>query len=161
MFSQVNPLFPGPQISRVLEFPSEINRLDLSDPLHTTIFLIFQISFWLIHYELPCWNWYSRKFLIFRALFAEKKDIFFSGFQQKSFYHSIFFSANLALQVRFTNLGTVVAGSFCETYACAVKCRPPRLFQQGKSSFWKIKKEIMLRGEVKRNGPKMTISWHF
>jgi len=58
----------------------------------------------------------------------------------------IFFSANLALQVRFTNLST--SGSFVEPHACAVKCRPPRLFQQGKGLFWKIRNSVVWRGLV-------------
>ena len=33
-----------------------------------------------------------------------------------------------------------------ETHACAVKCRPPRLFQQGKSLFPKIRNYVVWRG---------------
>jgi len=48
--------------------------------------------------------------------------LFFSGCQHKSFYYLF-----------VGKLGT--AGSFFEPHACAVKCRPPRLFQQGKILF--------------------------
>ena len=109
-------------------------------------------AFSLLMRNFPCWKGYLSKFLIFlcepgRARFAETNNGFFPHVVSRK-HSMIFFSANLALQVRFTNLST--AGSFFEPHACAAlaNCRPPRLFQQGKSLLWKIRNLLCWEGHV-------------
>jgi len=152
---------PHPWVNKTKKHPS-INyaciSMSLNIKLHIIIlkkltisiqlnFLFCKISFFLIDKEFPCWNWYFRKFLIFSAnrvrpgsqrrirnfLFRMWAEIILLPFIRQTWHYRFVFFASTK---KSTN----------KTHACAVKCRPPRLFQQGKSLFPKIRNYVVWRG---------------